>query len=162
MKPQELYPPAYLARAQAHNRIWTALTALVTVGALAACIVLCCRLTTANADRTQLLVCVISAVAGWIVIFLMSRFVLPGRRELAHLRSLQDEPRIRVCGAVTMEPGRVRIPRSITVRRLRVQTEEGAKRVSVNVRGAKSLPPLPATLALYTAHDYVVAWEVAE
>lgn len=162
MKPHELYPPACLARAESHNRIWTALTALTAIGALATCVVLCCRLTTANADRTQLLVCGISALAGWVVIFFMSRFVLPGRRELAHLRSLQDEPRVRVCGAVTMEPGCVRIPRSITVRKLRVQTEAGSKRVSVNVRGVKNLPPLPATLALYTAHDYVVAWEVVE
>lgn len=162
MKQTELYPADYLARAERNNRIWTLFTCLVALGCLAYCILLCCRLSTANADRTQLLVCAASCLGGWIVIFLTSRVVLPGRREIRHQRSLDGEPRERVCGTVTMEPDRMRIPRSITVQKLRVQTESGAKRVSVNVRGLKRLPKLPAKLALYTSHDYVVAWEVVE
>lgn len=160
MKTTELYGEAYVARTERNNRIWTVLTCVLALGCLAVCVGLCAGLTTANANRTQLLVTAVSAVGGWIVIFLLSCVVLPAKRELAHLKTLQGEPRERLVGQVTPEAQRLAIRRSITVQRLRVETDEGPRRVSVNVRALRRLPKLPAQLTLYTAHGYVVAWEV--
>ena len=160
MKPTELYPAAYVARAKRNNQIWTVAVCLFALGCLAVCVALCLRLNTANADRTQLLVCAISAVGGWIVILLLTCVVLPGKRELAHIRSLEHEPRECVAGLVTPDAQRVPIRGSITVQRLQVHASDGTRRVSVNVRALRRMPKLPAQLTLYTAHGYVVAWEV--
>ncbi len=155
----EFYPADAAERLQRSNKIWKILTAGIAVSALAVCIVLVSGVTTANAAGRELLVCVISAIAGWVVIFLCKHFVFGLQRELIHLHTLHDEPREAVTGEVLTDGRRFRIPSSITVQTLHVQTGTETRRVSINTRFLRRLPKLPARLTLYTVHGYVVAYE---
>ena len=155
----EFYPADAEARLARSTKIWKIITAGIAVTALAVCVALTCGVTTANASRRELLVCSVSVLAGWIVIFLLKHFVFGMGQELIHLRTLNDEPREAVTGEVTADSRRFHIPSSITVQSLYVHTQTETHRVSINTRLLRKLPKLPATLTLYTVHGYVVAYE---
>ena len=74
---------------------------------------------------------------------------------------LRSEPRERIEGPVTVTDERLRIRGSINVRRVEVASETGTQRVLVHENRAKRLAELPVT-AVYVAHGYVAAAEVAE
>lgn len=158
----ELYPADAAARKQRNRKIWTWITACAAALALAACVLLAAGTTTASAGRRELIVCVVSAVSGWVVIFLYTHFVASSRKELAHIRTVTDEPRQELTGSVTLLPGRLALPGSILVQNLQVQTGDRTQRVSINASQVRKLPKLPKTLTLYTVHGYVVAWRDAE
>lgn len=155
----ELYPADAVTQRQRNNKIWYILTAAFAALSLAACIVLACRINTANAHPMTRLICLISMLAGWVVIFLCKHFVLPGKREVTHLRTVQDGEPESYTGEVTLVPGRIAIPGSIRVRSVFVQSGLNKQRLSINARLVRKLPKLPATLTLYAVHGYVVAYE---
>ena len=155
----EFYPADAAERIARSNKIWKVVTAGIALSALAVCIALVCGVKTANAQRRELLVCGISILAGWVVIFLCKHFVFGLKRELVHLHTLQDEPREALTGTVRADSKRFHIPSSITVQTLHVDNGTETHRASINTRLLRKLPKLPARLTLYTVHGYVVAYE---
>ena len=158
----ELYPAGTADRLEKQNRIWRAITAGVAFASLAACIVLCVLTGTANAAAMELRVCLISLLGGWTVIFLYTHFVTGGKRQLAHLSTLSEEPRKAVTGTVTLDARRIAIRGSITVQTLLVNDGTQTRRVSISASRTKALPALPARLTVYTVHGYAVAWEAED
>lgn|GEM_PF-2405034 len=156
----ELYPADAVRRETRRYKLWRCFTVSFALAALAACVVLVCKTNTANAPRMQWRVCELSAVSGCVVIFLCKHFVLPGKREILHLRTLRDEERQAVSGKVSLLPGKISIPGSVRIRKLQVRTGEKTGTVNIGCRFVKRLPKLPAALTLYTVHGYVIAWEV--
>ena len=63
---------------------------------------------------------------------------------------------------MTLERLKVRVRTSITLRKLRVDTENGPVRLSVHVDKAEQLRRAGEWLTLYTVHNYVVAYQKAE
>ena len=158
----ELYPADTEARLERQNKTWTIAVAAAALILFAACVILCVLTNTANASSMELIVCLISLLGGWVVIFCTARFIIGGRRELAHYHNLQNEPRQTVSGTVTLDPTRIAIKGSIVVQTLTVRNGEKAQRVHINAKKTSLLPDLPAELIIHTAHGYAVAWEVRD
>ena len=157
----ELYTAEEIARLE--RRVKRVLTALIVLGAAAliACITLAALANVRNAGRLELAAVIVSTVAGWVCIYGGVFGVSAGKKEIGHANMLRSEPRERIDGPVTVTGERLRIRGSITVRRVEVASETGKQRVLVHENRAERLACLPVT-AVYTAHGYVAAVEVAE
>lgn len=161
-KRTELFPEERVSRLTRGNRIWTALTAAAALLTLAGCIVLCLLADTATEDRSELLTLAVSGVGGCVVIFLWTHAVRGSRAELRHIATLRCGEQKVLQGKVTLLPGRFRIPESVTVQQLRVETPSGgSERAAVIARCAKLLKNRTQPLRLYTSHGYVTAFEDA-
>ena len=156
----ELYDDAAMARLERRIKRWSGLLWTLCAGALAACLGLIARTGTANAARMEWAVIGVSTVAGWIVIYGRIFGVTAARRELAHANMLRRETRQAVSGDVTVTNERVAIRKSITARRVEVNSDGQTRRLLVCETRAEALASA-GTATLYTAHSYVAAYEVA-
>ena len=129
---------------------------------LAGCVLLCALSNTANAERLELYTILLSAVGGWVLLYVAMEVLIPGRREAAHAQRILDARRSTVTGVVTLGAARIRIPGSIAVLPLAVRTEQETVRLLLNESKARLLPPLPRRLTLYTVDRYVAAFSAAE
>jgi len=154
----ELYGAADLQRLE--NRIRRGRAAMLGLGvsALALLVALCCLTGTANARRMEAAAIAVSTVAGWILLYLRRFVVAEGRTELRHARMLGETEKEILRGRVTVTQERVRIPGSIRLRRVLVETEAGTRRVSVNETRAAVLAAAGKELELHVANGYVAAY----
>ena len=161
MGPQivELYDGAAMARLERRIKRWRGALLALAAGALAVCLWLIARTGTANAARMELAVVAVSTVAGWVVIYGGIFVVTASRRELAHANMLHQEARETVRGSVTVTNERVVIRQSITARWVEVSADGKVRRLLVCESRAAALAEAGAA-ALYTAHNYVAAYEV--
>ena len=157
----ELYSEEDMARLE--RRVRRHRTALIVLGAAAliACITLATLANIRNAGKLELAAVLVSTVAGWICIYDGVFTVSAGKKEIGHANMLRTEPRERIEGPVTVTDEGFRIRGSIAVRRVETAPETGARKVLVHEDRAKRLAELPVT-AVYVAHGYVAAAEVAE
>ena len=156
----ELYDDAAVARLERRIKRWRVLLWLLCAGALAICVGMIVRTGTANAAQMELAVICVSTVTGWIVIYGSIFGVTAARRELAHADMLRREERQAVRGGITVTKERVAIRKSITARRVEVNTDGQTRRLLVCETRADALAAAGAAV-LYTAHSYVAAYEVA-
>ena len=89
-------------------------------------------------------------------------YLRDGKREIEHAANLAEGPRESVAGRVTVLKLKVRIRNSITLRKIRVDTEDGPVNLSVHIDKAERLRRAGEWLKLYTVHGYVVAYEAME
>ena len=156
----ELYPPERLERLARNRILVKRLLWALALAALAVCVILTARVNTRNIYRMLVACICVSVAAAWIIIYFGIYVVRDGGRELAHAANLQDGPRETVDGRVTVLKGRVRIRNSITLRKVRVETDRGSTLLSVHADKAEQLIRAGERLKLYTVHGYVVAYEV--
>ncbi|MBR1780297.1 MAG: hypothetical protein IJ751_02710 [Oscillospiraceae bacterium] len=155
----ELYSRDQLRRMRKQNKLWGILLLAFSALALAACIVLCVRTNTRNAREMERWVIGISTICGWVVIYLATSVFSAGRREAAHAANMLSGARDRLHGTATLTREWVRIPGSITIRKVAVETPEGIKRLNLNQRFCRTLGSAPRELTLYTVNNYIVALE---
>lgn len=155
----ELYRPEDLSRLTKQRNIWRVLLFTLTAVALGGCVLLCARVNTRNAARTERAVILISILAGWTLITLRYELLVLARREAEHAAHMLAGPRERHSGVLSLTDETVRIPGSVRIRRLTLQEGKDVRRLSVNVTRLKRLGALPRQMTVYTVHDYVVAWE---
>lgn len=162
MEPQivELYDDAAVARLKRLIARWRAALWALAAGGLAACLGMIARTGTVNAAWMELAVIATSTVIGWIVIYGVIFGVTAARRELAHANMLRREARETARGVVTVTGERVLIRHSITALRVEVNADGQTRRLLVCESRAAALAAAGAA-ALYTAHSYVAAYEVA-
>ena len=158
----ELYEPARLARLEKRCRLGKRLLWGLGLLALAVCVILTAQVNTHNIYKMLLACMCVCVGAACIIIYFGIYLVRDGGRELEHARHLADGPRQAVTGRVRLEKLKVRIRNSITLRKLRVDTENGPVRLSVHVDKAEQLRRAGEWLTLYTVHNYVVAYQKAE
>ena len=156
----ELYSDAELARLERRIKRWRIALWVLAAAALAACVGMTALTDTGNAARMETAVIAVSTLAGWIFIYGRNFVVAAGRRELSHALMLREEERQRVEGTVTVTGERVVIRRSITARRVEVTEDGKTTRLLVCESRAGKLAAAGA-VALYTAHSYAAAYEVA-
>ena len=157
----ELYTDADLSRLGQKIARLCAAHCLLAAAALAACLIMIAHTGTLNAARMEAAVILVSILAGWIILYGQLLTVTPWRRERRHARMLREGEREAVTGAITVTDERIVIKGSITARRVEVRTEEETRRVLVCETRARALEAAGAA-ALYTVHNYVAAYEVAE
>ncbi len=158
----ELYAPERLARMEGRRRGLKRLLWGLALAALALCLVLTLGANTHNLYRRMLACICVSVGAAWIIIYFGIYGVRDVGRELDHARHLQDEPRQRVEGRVTLLKLKVRIRNSITLRKVRVETADGPVSLNLHADKTQQLKKAGPWLGLYTVHGYIVAYEVID
>ncbi len=160
-KTLELYSDADMAELKKKLKTLKLVLLAIAAAGLAVCIALAALTNTANAARMELSAVAVSTVTGWVVIYFVLYGVTARRRELGHAEMLRRDERQRVAGRVTVTGEKLRIVRSIPVRRVTVETEEGAKSLLVIESRAEALSRAGAG-AVWTANGYVAAYEAAK
>ena len=113
---EKLYSPGDIRRLEIRKRRWKAALYIIALGALAVCVTLCFLTRTSNAARMEKAVLVISALAGWLCLYIRRFPVQDAGHEIDHARMLLDGKGEVFCGTVTVTKERLRIKNSITFR----------------------------------------------
>lgn len=158
----ELYEPERLARLEKRCALTKKLLIALALGALAVCVTLTARVNTHNIYRMLLACICVSVGASWIIIYFGVYVVRDGGRELEHAKHLAQGERQSVTGRVSLQKLKVRIRGSVTLRKVRVDTDKGPVNLSVHIDKADQLRRAGEWLTLYTVHGYIVAFQKAE
>lgn len=158
----ELYPPERLEKLARRRKLVKRLLWALALGALGVCAYLTARANTRNLYRMLLACICVSVGAAWIIIYFGIYHVRDVGRELAHASHLQNEPREEYTGRVTLQRLKVRIRNSITLRKVRVDTDRGPVNLNVHIDKTEALRRAGEYLTLYAVHGYVVAYAKAE
>ena len=157
------YRAEHIAALREKQRTWNIVFALACAATFALFLFFVLRRNTLNASRMEFWATAAVTAGGWVAIAIHDCAV-------RHFRTLRDhEERIlsseeetrEVRGLVTLDKKRVRIPRSIDVRGVRVQTEEGSVRLLVNDTFAEELEKAAeqGELTLRSVEGYVTEVE---
>lgn len=156
----ELFCDDDMARLARQIKRWRTALAIVAAAGLAACVTMAAVTRTGNASQMELAVIAVSTVTGWLVLYGAIFVVAVRRREMAHGAMLRGEERERTAGTVTVTDERFTIRKSVAVRRVEVRDGDQTHRFLVCDSRAAALATAGAS-AVYTAHGYVAAYEVA-
>ena len=157
----ELFSSDLLERRKRENRIWERGLIIFAVAALAVCIILCAVTNTANSGVTGPAVIAVSIVCGWIFIYFWIFRVQAEKRLCRHAETMLTGQREATEGVCERTDELVRIKGSITIRKLRLTGESGARRVSAEREAADRIP-CGVKIRLYTVNNYACAYEVLE
>ena len=155
----ELYPPQRLEKLAKRRVLVKRLLFVLALAALALCVILTSGVNTRNLYQRCLTCIGVSVGTAWIIIYFGIYHVRDVGRELEHARHLTEGPRETLTGRVTLLKLKVRVRNSITLRKVRVETEEGPVTVSVHADHAEKLRRAGERLTLYLVHGYVTAFE---
>lgn len=131
-------------------------------GAFIACIVLCTRVRTANAERLLYWVIGLFTLAGWAFILLLSLGYWPYQAEYRHMEGILSGQEEVWEGRLTVSPVTFRIPKSIVIRKATLTSGEETKTLNVDARLAKMLPKNGSYVQIKTVRKYITAVEVAQ
>lgn len=155
----ELFADAELARLQKKRKSSLVASALIGGLALLCCVLLCAFTRTGNTARLALAAITVSTLAGWAVLSLLMFPAADAKHELKHAEMLRMGPEERIRGTLCLEPGALRIRKSIRFRTLRVSTAEGERHVKVCASRAALLPD-GKELTLCVVNGYAAAFEL--
>lgn len=128
--------------------------------ALAVCILLCTRVNTANA-QTFLFACIaLFALSGWACILLLAFAYAPAKAQAVHIGGMFSAEAETWEGVLTVHKESFHIPKSVTVRKATLLTEEGALSLNVCAALAAQLPPNGSTVRLTAVRKYITGYEV--
>lgn len=142
------------------NRFHTLVAVCVGSLTLLACIVCCCLSTTATVPQMERLVIGISIIGGWIVIFELTARILPGRRMAQHeLRILEQQPE-QLTGRIEVLTRRVRIPKTLSVKQVRLYSGPFDRLLSIREECVNDLPN-GQECTVQVADGYIIGVEEA-
>ena len=151
-----LYSSAEVDSLRQKSRVLDIAALLTFLAGLTACTVLCTGVTTANAPARQLSVLIVAVLSVWLSVILWLVFALPYRREADHVRRLLSGERSTVRGVLRSVGRPIRIPNSVTIRSVLVETEDGAESLRVDSGKARLLPDIGTAITAETSHDYIL------
>lgn len=156
-----LYTHENACRFQRRAQVSLWLSLGLMAAATAVCIFLCTRLTTANTQAFLLADIILFTLAGWTAMLVLYFAYAPAHAQAAHmLGMLSAEPE--TCeGTLELLRETFRIPKSITVRKACLHTDEGTLSLSVSAGVARQLPQ-GKRLRVWTVRRYITAYEVLE
>ena len=158
----ELYTPRAADKWQ--KKAKGLLTAVfLTIGlSLAACILLCRLVNTANAETIYGVVVGISTLAGWTVMLLISLAYLPARAEAAHIRGVMQGEAEELTGCLRVDRQKWVIPGSVSFYKATLTQGEESRTLNLNAALATSFPPQGAKVRLRTVRKFITAYEVED
>ncbi len=127
---------------------------------LAACIFLCTRVRTGNANRMLGWVVGISTLGGWLFMLLTVFLIRPAKAQAEHILGLLGDAERSYTGQLTVAPDRILIPGSIVVRKVQLQTGEETLHLSLNDRLAGQLPPAGQPVRVRVVRSFIIGVEV--
>ena len=145
-------------RARRNTRILIAAAA----GMLILFVVLCLMTRTGNA-RFMLIAAIFSMIVpGWCILAFWLFAAEPSRAEARHLEGLSEaETRIRE-GRITLDPEGFRIPGSVRVLKVKLETEEETLSLNLNEKYRMRMPPDGSTVRVQTARKFITGVETIE
>lgn len=144
---------------RAKASLWLSLGLMAT--ALAVCILLCTRLTTANTQTLLLTDIILFTLAGWICMLVLYFVYAPAKAQAAHMAGmLAAEPEMYE-GVLTLHRESFHIPKSITVRKASLHTADGSLTLNVSASLSRQLPQ-GKRLRVWAVRKYITAYEVLE
>ena len=146
------------ARVRRNKRIFCALAALALVFFVAVCLLT----RTGNAQAMLYTAMAGTVIAGWGIIALWLFVVEPARAEEQHLTGLAGlEPETRE-GRIYLTGDAFRIPKSVRIRKVRLDTGDETLSLNLNERLADRLPPDGSLVRAETARKFITGLEILE
>ncbi|MBR5960586.1 MAG: hypothetical protein IKZ98_06285 [Clostridia bacterium] len=141
----------------------TAAFRILVVVTVAVFIVLCLMVRTENAAALHLVLMAVTAVMGWICIIVYQLGIKEARTQAGHMDMLlQGEKTFRE-GQITLTRESVRIPKSIRIRKVLLDTGDGEPaRLNLDERWVSRLPADGSRVRLALAHSYIAGVEKLE
>ena len=128
--------------------------------ALTACIVLCARVNTGNAERMLYLVIGLFTLAGWIAILLLRLIYFPSAAICRHMNSILDGEEKELEGSIALSPAAFQIPKGILARKVSLAAEDETHMLNVDDRLVKKLPPDGTRVRVRVVRKFITAIEV--
>ena len=151
---------AALRNSRKRARRYTGLSCALAGAGLVCLIVLCLLTRTGNARTTLALAMAGSVLFGWAVIAVWLFAAEPARAEEKHLSGLAElEPEIRE-GRLTVSGDVFRIPKSVRVRKVRLETEGETLSLNLNEKLAGRMPPDGSLVRAEIARKFITGLEV--
>ena len=153
-----LYGPGELSRLERKIRYTRILCWTLGLAALTACVVLCVKTDSGNADRMELACIGIWTVVGWLVLYLRRFTLAEARFERQHAGMLSQGEAETLRGRVTVTQERLRIVNSIRITIVLLENEEGKRRLKVCSSRARALREAGDVLTLYLVNGYIAGY----
>ncbi len=132
------------------------------LSALIACVILCTQVNTGNAERMLYLVIGLFTVAGWIAILLLRLIYFPSAAVCRHMKSILAGEEEEMEGRLSLSSTAFQIPKGILARKvsLAVEGEEETRKLNIDDRLMKKLPPDGTRVRVRTVRKFITAIEV--
>ncbi|QUC66974.1 hypothetical protein [Aristaeella hokkaidonensis] len=141
----------------------TAAFRILIVLTLITFIVLCLLVRTENADTLHLVLMAVTVVMGWICVIVYQLGIKEARTQAGHLDMLLKGEKDFREGRITLTRETIRIPKSIRIRKVLLDTgEEEPARLNLDERWISRMPPDGSRVRLALAHSYIAGAETLE
>ena len=151
-----LYSQADALRMDRRAKVSLYVSIGLLLSALIICIVLCAQVNTGNAER------MLYTVIGWIAILLLRLIYFPSAAVCRHMKSIIGGAEEELEGFLSLSPAPFQIPKGILARKvsLAVEGEEETRKLNINDRFVKKLPPDGTRVRVRTVRKFITAIEV--
>lgn len=152
---KEIYTPDNARALARAGKIWRWVSLGIFLAGLIACTLLCVRVTTENAGRRQLETVIIAILSGWVAISLWVLIVQPLRARAGHVRGILEGEETERTGVLISVGQKLFLPRSVTIRRVRVRVGKEEETLNILAELAEELPAPGTSLVLKTVRGYI-------
>ena len=154
-----LYTKEQLNRVKRKDQTGRALVWGLSAVSLAACVALCLNTRMGNERTMYLSVVVVSILGGWTVMALLFFYWLPWRAGRRHLEGILKGEEEEAVGVLHWTDTLFAIPRSITVRKMNLETDQGLLSLQADERLIRALPKSGTRVRVRFVRRYITAWE---
>ncbi len=156
----QLYSPARAVRMGRRARISLTAACALLLLALTACIALCARVNTRNAERMLLIVIGLFTLAGWAAILLLTLVYRPSAAGCRHMQSILSDEAEEMAGKLVLTSALFQIPKGILVRRAALEDGDEKHTLNIYAHLAKQLPPSGTRVRVRVVRKFISAFEV--
>ena len=154
-----LYTKEQLNRVKRKDQTGRALVWGLSAVSLAACVALCLNTRMGNERTMYLFVVAVSILGGWTVMALLFFYWLPWRAERRHMEGILQGEEEEAVGVLRWTDTLFAIPRSITVRKMNLETDQGLLSLQADERLIRALPKSGTRVRVRFVRRYITAWE---
>ena len=156
------YSQAEALRVERRAKISLYVSFALVLSALIACVVLCTRVNTGNAAAMLYTVIGVFTLAGWVAILLLRLVYFPSAAAGRHMKSILGGEEEEGEGSLSLSPAAFQIPKGILARKvsLAVEGEEEPRKLNIDARLVKKLPPNGTRVRVRTVRKFITAIEV--
>ena len=134
----------------------------VGVLSLVLCIFLCTKVTFFNQDRLLWPVVIVSVLGGWGVIFLYSYAYAPAKARAEHMKGIMAGEEEVFSGVLQRTGETFAIPKSVTVKKIRLQMGEESILLHAESAAARQLPADGKRVKVSAVRKFITGYEVQQ
>lgn len=153
----ELYDTASQSKQNRKLKVAKAVFYAFVFVALIFCVILFLLTDVSNEKTMRRIVIIVSGVAGCAAIYFYSFAVIDVKHSAEHAKRMISGEREKLVGTFVIGEKDIKIPGSIIIRPMRVQTDGGEQRINVSAEKVPLLPRDGGRYVLYTVNGYLAA-----